>query len=553
MGTDQQTHEIFNQAPDLAGTNLFSTDHTLQRIVAHYDGAWGNDALTDYGRLAGGELAEQGHLANRHTPELRTHDRYGRRIDVVEFHPAYHHLMRTAIAGGVHALPWSTPRPGAHVVRAALELLHNQADSGTDCPLTMTFASIPALRGNPELAALWEPGILSHHYDGRNLPYTEKRGLTLGMGMTEKQGGTDVRANTSRATLLNEHIAGGECAELTGHKWFCSAPMSDGFLTLAKLNGQLSCFLMPRWRPDGSRNNLYLQRLKDKLGNRSNASSELEFRDAFAWLIGEPGRGVAAIIPMVALTRFNCMVGSTAIMRQAVQQVINHIRHRSVSGKKLIDQPLMRNVAADLVLETEAALWLTFRVARALDHRESDPAEDLFVRLVTALGKYWICKRAPQHINEAQECLGGLGYVEEYVLPRLYREAPVNSIWEGSGNVQCLDVLRALQRSPESVDVLLQEIEGSTGAHRVFDQAVQGLRAQITAAAGDESMARIVVERMAILLQAALLLRHTNEAVSAAFVTSRLQPTTLAYGGITDAAAIAVLLQTIEPADRTRL
>lgn len=541
-----RTHEVFNQAPDLNGANLFSMDLSLQRIVDHYDGGWGREALLDYGNLAGGVLAEQGDLANRYTPELKTHDRYGRRIDVVEFHPAYHRLMGAAIAAGVHSLPWEQPGPGAHVVRAALELLHNQADSGTDCPLTMTFACLPALKTNAELAAIWEPGILSRRYDERNVPFTDKQGLTLGMGMTEKQGGTDVRANTSSAMLRNEKVAGGECAELTGHKWFCSAPMSDAFLTLAKLDGELTCFLMPRWRPDGTRNGLYLQRLKDKLGNRSNASSELEFHDAFAWLIGEPGRGVATIIPMVALTRFNCMVGSTAIMRQSVIQVLNHIRHRSVSGSKLIDQPLMRNVAADLVLESEAALWLTFRVARALDLRDQDPREEAFVRLVTALGKYWICKRTPALVNEAQECLGGLGYVEEHILPRLYREAPVNSIWEGSGNVQCLDVLRALSRSPETLDVLMHELIQSRGQHPIYDDAVNALDSRVRSEGVDEMTARIAVERMAVLLQASQLLRYADADVASAFVTSRLQPQTLAYGGLVDHGAIDRLLQTIE-------
>ena len=539
------THEVFNQVPDLTGSNLFEMDATLQRVVAHFDGGWGLETLADYGGLVGGELAEQGRRANRHTPELRTHDRYGNRVDQVDFHPAYHRLMQSAIAHGVHSLPWEAPKAGAHVVRAALELLHNQADSGTDCPLTMTFASMPVLRANAELAAIWEPLLLSREYDSANAPIANKSGITLGMGMTEKQGGTDVRANTSSATLLNESVAGGECAELTGHKWFCSAPMSDAFVTLAKLDGQPTCFLLPRWRPDGSRNALYLLRLKDKLGNRSNASAELEFQDAFAWLVGEPGRGIATIIQMVALTRFNCMVGSTAIMRHALIQVLNHIRHRAVSGNKLIDQPLMRNVAADLALETEAALWLTFRVGAALDRREDDPNEELFVRLVTALGKYWICKRTPQHVNEAQECLCGLGYVEEHVLPRLYREAPVNSIWEGSGNVQCLDVLRAIERSPETLDVLFDELGTARGSNRTYDSAVDGLKADLGKASVNESNARVVAERMTLLLQASLLLRFAEPAVGNAFIASRLHPRSLAYGSLDDPTAIDTLLGVI--------
>src|SRR5262245_570288 len=418
------THEVFNQPRPLTDTNLFTIDATLSTALRTFDAGWGVDAARRYGSLAGGALAAHGRLANRYSPELRTYDAYGHRIDEVEFHPSYHELMRTAIAHGVHALPWSESRPGAHVVRAALELLHNQADSGTDCPLTMTYASIPALRAAPGLARRWIPGIVSREYDPSSRPASAKRGLTIGMAMTEKQGGSDVRANTTIATPLNESVGGAECYRLTGHKWFCSAPMSDAFLTLAQLNEGVTCFLVPRWRPDGTRNGFHLQRLKDKLGNRSNASSEIEYHDAFAWLLGEPGRGVQTIIQMVSLTRFNCMVGSTAIMRHAVIQVMNHIRQREAFGKRLVDQPLMRNVAADLILETEAALWMTMRVGAAIDRREASPSEEALLRIATALGKYWICKRAPQHVNEAQECLGGLGYVEENVLPRLYREAP---------------------------------------------------------------------------------------------------------------------------------
>lgn len=539
------THEVFNQVPDLVDRNFYAIDSTLQKVVSTFGGEWGNNELNAYGALVGGELAEQGRLANRYLPELNTHDRYGHRIDMVAFHPAYHHLMRAGIAHGVHSLAWERPGPGAHVVRAALEHLHNQADSGTDCPLTMTYASIPALRENEELAGIWEPRILSRAYDPANAPYTDKPGVTIGMAMTEKQGGTDVRANTSTATPLNFRVDGGEGVELTGHKWFCSAPMSDAFLTLAQLDGQLTCFLMPRWRPDGTRNTLYLQRLKDKLGNKSNASSEIEFNGAFAWLVGKPGRGVATIIQMVALTRFNCMVGSSAIMRHAVIQALNHIRHRAVSGKRLVEQPLMRNVAADLVLETEAALWLSGRVAAALDARGQDPREDLFVRIATAIGKYWICKRAPQHINEAQECLGGLGYVEEHVLPRLYREAPVNSIWEGSGNVQCLDMLRALARSPESVDVLFEELRAVRGESRTYDEALAELEQWLADDMADALKARIITERMAVLLQASLLLQHANPATAGAFIQTRLKPETLAYGGLRDVRAIDELLEVI--------
>jgi putative acyl-CoA dehydrogenase len=539
------THAVTNQVPPLVDFNAYRIDRTLMQAVGHFDGAWGDTALAEYGGLAGGELIEHGRLANRHGPELRTHDPYGHRIDLVEFHPSYHHLMRTAIAHGVHGLPWEVPRPGGHVVRAGLELLHNQADSGTDCPLTMTYACIPALRAEPALAQFWQPRILSRRYDGASRAYFEKSGLTIGMAMTEKQGGTDVRANTSRAVPLNESVGGAECVALTGHKWFCSAPMSDAFLTLGYLDGGLTCFLLPRFKPDGTHNAVFIQRLKDKLGNRSNASAEIEFDDAFAWRIGEPGRGVATIIQMVALTRFNCMVGSTAIMRQAVVQVLHHISHRRVGGVRLIEAPLMRNVAADLVLETEAALWLVMRVARALDHAD-DVAEQAFLRLATALGKYWICKRAPQHVNEAQECLGGLGYIEEHVLPRLYREAPVNSIWEGSGNVQCLDLLRALAKSPETVEVLVDELARAKGANPSFDAAATRLADDLGRGESDPFEARVLAERMAVLLQASLLIRFASEPVSRAFVDARLGSRCLTYGALSDRTAVSDLLSRIE-------
>jgi putative acyl-CoA dehydrogenase len=548
MADPHATHEVTNQAPPLVDINLYRIDRTLIAAVDRFGGGWGDAALERYGALAGGELLEHGRLANRYPPELETHDPYGHRIDVVKFHPSYHHLMAAAIGHGVHGLAWEARRPGGHVVRAGLELLHNQADSGTDCPLTMTYASIPTLRVEPALARYWEPRIVARSYDGGVRPYFDKAGVTVGMAMTEKQGGTDVRANTSRAAPLNEAGGGAECVTLTGHKWFCSAPMSDAFLTLAYLDGGLTCFLMPRFRPDGSRNAIAIQRLKDKLGNRSNASAEIEFRDAFAWRVGEPGRGVATIIQMVALTRFNCMVGSTAIMRHATIQMLHHINHRRVGGVRLVEAPLMRNVAADLVLESEAALWLVMRVAHALD-RSDDASERVFVRLATALGKYWICKRTPQHVNEAQECLGGLGYVEDHVMSRLYREAPVNSIWEGSGNVQCVDLLRALGRSPETVDVLIDELAGAMGAHASFDAAVSGLAADLRHGERDPFEARLLAERMAVLLQASLLIRHASETSAAAFVATRLGPRSLTYGALSDRAAVAELLARLELPD----
>jgi putative acyl-CoA dehydrogenase len=538
----ESTHEVFNQPQPLTDTNLFRIDTSLAAAVTAFDGGWGLRALERYGALAGGELARHGRLANRNPPELKTHDAYGRRLDEVDFHPSYHALMRNAIAHGVHSLAWETPRTGAHVVRAVLELLHNQADSGTDCPLTMTYAGLAAIRVEPAVAAQWEPKVLSRTYDARLEPLHTKQGATLGMAMTEKQGGSDVRSNTSHAIAHNDRLDGGETFRLTGHKWFCSAPMSDAFLTLAQLDAGLTCFLMPRVLPDGRRNSIHLMRLKDKLGNRSNASSEIEFRDALAVRIGEPGGGVRTIIRMVALTRFNCMVGSTAIMRHAALQAHHHVHQRQVSGTKLSEQPLMRNVVADLILESEAALWMSLRVARAIDDND-DPQAMAFVRLVTALGKYWICKRTPQQVNEAAECLGGLGYVEDSVLPRLYREAPVNSIWEGSGNVQCLDIRRTIDRQPEAIDVFLDEIELAKGANRPFDELAAKCRDGLRISDSDPFAARAAAERMALLLQASLLIRYADGAVANAFVRSRLTEPSLAFGGLRDADAATRLLQ----------
>ncbi len=543
---EHEARTVLNQPRPLDDLNLFTVDRTLEQAVAQFGANWAGEQLSSYGALAGGPLIEMGRLANRFRPELRTHDRYGRRLDRVDFHPAYHELMTTAVGAGIPALAWEAPRLGAQVARAVLEFLHYQADAGTDCPLTMTFASVPALASTKAVAKAWLPGVLSRRYDPSDLPFTEKAGLTLGMAMTEKQGGTDVRANRSRARPLNETTAHGESYLLTGHKWFCSAPMSDGFLTLAQLPEGLSCFLLPRRHPDGSPNGIRLQRLKDKLGNWSNASAEIEFDDAFAWLLSTPGRGIQTIIQMVALTRFNCMVGSSALMRQAVIQVLDHIRQRRVGDRALIDQPLMRNVAADLVLESEAALWLTMRVAAALDARDNDPQEELLVRLVTAIGKYWICKRAPAHVNEAQECLGGLGYVEEHILPRLYREAPVNSIWEGSGNVQCLDVLRALERSPETAAALLAELDRARGRSAIYDQALDALPGQLQTNAGAPFVARILTERMALLLQASLLIRYADADIASAFCEARLNPRTLCYGGLPADSATSALLNRIE-------
>ena len=402
-----ETHRVFNQPPALEDCNLYTLDRPLQHWLRHFGGGWAQARLQAYGALAGGPLMEAGYLANENRPGLRSHDRYGHRIEQVDFHPAYHQLLSTAIEHGIPSLSWTDPGPGAQVVRAGLMYLHNQAEAGSSCPLTMTFASLPVLRRQPELAERWLPKVLAGRYDPRNLPVGDKTGATLGMAMTEKQGGTDVRANTTRAFAVG---AGGpgQAYELIGHKWFCSAPMCDAFLTLAQTDKGLSCFLLPRHRPDGTRNAFYIQRLKNKLGNWANASSEVEYRGALAWMVGEEGRGVPTIIEMVSSTRFDCMIGSSSLMRQALTQAMHHCAHRLVGGRVLLEQPLMQNVLADLALESEAALALTLRMGRAQDNRH-DEHEDKVARLVTAVGKYWICKRAPNMIAEASECLGEIG------------------------------------------------------------------------------------------------------------------------------------------------
>ena len=522
-----ETHEVFNQVPSLDGANLYRIDLPLQEWTERFGGGWAADRLDAYGALAGGPLMAAGVLANENKPVFKSHDRYGNRIDLVEFHPAYHQLMSSAIEHGIPSLPWTDPRDGAQVARAALNYLHNQPEAGNACPLTMTYASVPALKLQPELAEIWLPKILSGQYDPRNLPMEQKTGVTIGMAMTEKQGGTDVRANTTKAHPIG---AGGpgQAYELVGHKWFCSAPMCDAFLTLAYTDKGLTCFLLPRHRPDGTRNEFYIQRLKNKLGNWANASSEVEFRGALAWMVGEEGRGVPTIIEMVALTRFDCMIGSSSLMRQALTQASHHCAHRQVSGRLLSEQPLMQNVLADLALESEAALALTMRLGRALD-RPQEEQEQKFTRLVTAIGKYWICKRAPAMINEAAECMGGAGYVEETILPRLYREAPVNSTWEGSGNVQCLDVLRALSKEPGVLEVLFNELGDGHGDARLQTQ-IGKLKRAFADQDDIQYRARQLTEDVAIALQAKLLLEAGNATVSDGFIASRLGNGGRVYG-----------------------
>jgi putative acyl-CoA dehydrogenase len=506
-------HEVLNQPPALQGYNVYESNVPLVEALRREGAEAFEDRVRELGSRAGtAESLERGRLANENPPILRTHDRFGNRIDEVEFHPAWHELLELAVASGIHALPWREPAPGAQAGRAAMMLAMSGVESGTGCPLSMTYAGVPALRVQPELAAEWEPRLTSLEYDRRAIPATEKRGALMGMGMTERQGGSDVRANTTVARPLNGGGPGAEY-EITGHKWFFSAPMCDVFLVLAQADGGLSCFLLPRWTPDGERNGLHLQRLKEKLGNRSNASSEVEFDHAWAQLVGEEGRGVPTIIEMVNYTRLDCVLGSTGLMRAAVAQATHHCSYRSAFGKLLIDQPLMRNVLADLCVESEAATVTGMRLARACD--EGDP----FKRLGLAVSKYWICKSAVWHVAEALECLGGNGYVELSGMPRLYREAPLNSIWEGSGNVNCLDVLRGMVRSPESVEAFFTEVESAGGDVAEF---ARGVRDELTDLEDIEFRARRIVESMAIALQASLLVRHGDPAVAHAFVATRL-------------------------------
>jgi putative acyl-CoA dehydrogenase len=537
-----RTHTVANQPPPLTGLDVFASNLPLVEATEREGAGWIRERASALGRFvgeAGGPQEVWGRLANEHKPVLHTHDRYGNRIDEVEFHPAWHKLMTMGVEHELHSLPWTSDEPAVHAARTAMYMTGMQAEAGYACPITMTFAVVPALRAQPELAAAWEPLVTATTYDPRSIPAAEKGSAIAGMAMTEKQGGSDVRANTTYARPLNGGGAGAEY-QLTGHKWFCSAPMSDLFLVLAQAESAdgsaegLSCFLMPRILPDGTRNAMHIQRLKDKLGNRSNASSEIELHNAWGQMVGEPGRGVPTIIEMVGHTRLDCVIGAAAGMRAAVVQATHHAAHRAAFGKTLIDQPLMRNVLADLCLESEAATALAMRLARAYDEAEQDgsdahpPNDDsdaqLFKRVATAVGKYWACKRAPNHAFEAMECLGGNGYVEDSGMPRLYREAPLTSIWEGSGNVISLDVLRALSRSPRALEVFLAEVSLAQGADARLDAHVQRLKAQLfnEDPATLETRARRVVESMALALQGSLLVRGAPPAVADAFCAARL-------------------------------
>ena len=510
-----------NQSPPFEDRNLYLSDRALQHAAVREGAAWAHARLSAWGeRLGSVATIQLAARANRFTPELRTHDRFGERIDEVAFDPAWHDLMALAMREAEHCAPWAEPRPGAQVARAVAYLLHAEVENGTQCPLTMTYAATPVLRryaaALPQLEDLWLPRMLAREYDLRSMPVPDKTSALIGMGMTERQGGSDVRANTTRA----EPNADGSY-RLTGHKWFFSAPMCDAHLVLAQAPGGLSCFLLPRWLPDGHRNAVRIVRLKDKLGNRSNASSEVEFAGASAWLLGEEGRGVSVIIEMVQHTRLDCAIGSAGIVRGATARALHHAAHRHAFGKRLIEQPLMQNVLADLILDTEASTALALRLARAFEDGapESDKA---FARLATPAVKYWVCKRAPTVVAEAMEVLGGNGYVEDSDLPRFYREAPLNSIWEGSGNIMSLDVLRAAKREPAAVDALLAELDLARGAKPRLDQQVSELALALRQPVADEREGRRIAGAIATALAAAILVRHAPSAIADAFCAARL-------------------------------
>jgi putative acyl-CoA dehydrogenase len=510
----------FNQPPILENYNLFTSDLPLQTAVEANGGCLGNnERVAQFGEILGrAETLELGNLANKNPPQLKTHDRFGNRLDLVEFHPAYHQLLRISIANETHSLAWTNENAGKYVVRSALAFIKQQVDEGTSCPLTMTFAVVPSLKIEPEIAAEWLPKVLSHEYDARFLPAADKRGATFGMAMTEPQGGSDVRANMTFAEKLND---AGEY-KITGRKWFCSAPMSDAFLVLAQTAKGLSCFLMPRFTPSGDKNALYFQRLKDKLGNRSNASGEVEFHAAYGRIIGEEGRGVANIMEMVRHTRLDCAVGSAGTLRRALAESIHHCTHRKTFGKLLIEHPLMKNLLADLALESEAATALGFRLARGFDESETSEEARAFTRAATAIGKFWNCRRAVFAVGEALEVLGGNGYVEDSVLPRLYRDIPVNSVWEGSGNVQCLDVLRAMRKEPKTIEAVFNELGAAKGLNDFFDRFLLNLNDEFSNSENLEFRARIIVEKFALALQAKVLLATAPEFVAEAFCRARL-------------------------------
>jgi putative acyl-CoA dehydrogenase len=527
LSAADDTHEVFNQSPPFAGVNLFLSDPGLGSLVEGLPRAV-IDRLSAHGEAVGSrESFELGRIANVSTPQLRTHDAAGTRVDIVEFHPAYHALMRRSVTAGLHASIWDAVEPEASVrsvARAAAIYMTAQAECGHVCPMTMTSAAVAALAHAPDLANVWLPKIRSRQYDSSNRPFPEKKGVTVGMGMTEKQGGSDVEANTTRAEDAKDGTF-----RITGHKWFMSAPMSDAFLVLARAREGLTCFLVPRFLPDGKRNAFHYQRLKDKLGNRSNATAEAEFHGATGFLVGELGRGIPTIIDMVTLTRLDCAVASAGLMRIALAEAVHHTRHRRTFGELLIEQPLMTRVLADMALDALAAAALAFRLAESYDRAANDPAEAAFARLMTPAVKYWVSKVAPTLVAEAMECLGGNGYVEESRLPRIYREVPVNAIWEGAGNIMALDVMRVLRKSSEPLEAVLANIEDSLGG--TAKSTLNIIRAAAAVALADEGSARILTEQLAMTVAAAALRRHFPAVIADAFFETRMgKPWRSTYG-----------------------
>lgn len=534
------THEVFNQAPARVDVNEFTSHTALVEAVNVYGAGWAADALTEAGALVGrADFQRDAELANTITPELHTHDRWGNRIDDIEFHPAYHRIIGDAIAHGAHTSCWSEPRAGAHVARAAMFMQFGQIEPGHACPVSMTHAVVPSLRVDEKLAEQWLPRVFSREYR-HDLGSGQKTSAIFGMAMTEKQGGSDVRANTTRAVELSDGMY-----SITGHKWFCSAPQSDAFLVLAQTAPGVTCFVVPRVLPDGTRNVFNVQRLKNKLGNKSNASSEVEFDGTVGWRLGDEGAGVRTIIEMVNQTRLDCVIGSAAGMRQSVAEAAWHVRHRSAFGARLVDQPAMTAVVADLQVEAEAAIWTAMRLAAAYDDDADESAA--FRRLATAVGKYWVCKRGPNHAYEALECLGGNGYCENgFPLSRRYREQPVMAVWEGSGNVIALDVLRAMMRDPMSVEAVDNEFERALGVYREYDLHVEKTRKLVAQAsadpAGAPAVARRLTESMAIALQGSILIRQAPESVTDAFVAGRIADPGHMYGVLDSALDLAEIV-----------
>ncbi len=520
------THEVINTPPHMQDQNLWTDDIALREWTLLQGEAKATDHLENAGRAAGAnETFEKANQANRNPPELRAFDRYGMRINQVEFHPAYHDLMELATSHQVHNFAWHNEGSGGHVGQSALTYMFSQPEGGVMCPMAMTYSVVPTLRTTPGIEAEWMPRIKSTRYDRRDIPAAEKTGALIGMFMTEKQGGSDLRTNSTVAVPAASGAGIGAAYLLTGHKFFCSAPMCDAFLVLARTNGSgISCFLVPRWRPDGDRNGLFIQRMKDKLGNRSNASTEIEFQDTYGIMVGEEGRGIRTIIDMVTGNRIFCAMASAGLMRQALVQALHHTTSRSAFQKRLIQHPLMQNVLADMAIEVEAALALGLRVSRAMDHAADNPAESALARIGTAIVKYWNCKRAPNLVCEALECHGGPGYVEESIMPRLYREAPLNSIWEGAGNIMGLDVLRGISREPESLTALFAELELARGNDSNLDRAIDHLRSELDKRDGLEGRMRMITGMMALSLQGALLTRNAPSAIAEAFCASRLAP-----------------------------